>query len=223
MGNFLQWERYKKMKLSLYKSVIIHVGSDKEMKKGFGAIIGAAVILAVLIIPLLGSYNSFVNAEEEVEQKHAQIENQLQRRADLIPNLVQTVKGYASHEEQVLSDISEARSRLVGTKTPEEQANADAALSGALSRLLVIVENYPQLKADKQFTQLMDELAGTENRIAVARKDYNDQVAAYNKKIRQFPGRITASIFGFEKKEYFQANEGAENAPDVNFDRSGEE
>lgn len=193
------------------------------MRRSFGAIIGIVVILAIILIPLLGSYNGFVNAEEEVEKTHAQIENQLQRRADLIPNLVETVKGYAGHEEKVLGEIAEARSRLVGAKTPEEQANADAALTTALSRLLVISENYPELKADRQFTQLMDELAGTENRIAVARKDYNDQVTVYNKKVRQFPGRITASIFGFEKKEYFKANEGAQNVPDVHFERNGEE
>lgn len=192
------------------------------MRKGLGAIIGIVVVLALVLIPLFGSYNAFVNAEEDVEQKYSQIENQLQRRADLIPNLVNTVKGYAKHEEKVLGDIADARSRLIGAKTVQEQADADASLSNALSRLLVISENYPELKADKQFTQLMDELAGTENRIAVARKDYNDQVTIYNKKVRQFPGRIVASVFGFEKRDYFKAQAGAEEAPDVDFEGNGE-
>ncbi|MBD8004991.1 LemA family protein [Bacillus norwichensis] len=192
------------------------------MRKGLGAIIGVLVILALILVPLLGSYNGFVNVEEDVEQKYSQIENQLQRRADLIPNLVNTVKGYAKHEEKVLGDIADARSRLIGANTVQEQADADASLSNALSRLLVISENYPELKADKQFTQLMDELAGTENRIAVARKDYNDQVTIYNKKVRQFPGRLVASVFGFEKKEYFKAKAGAEETPDVDFEGNGE-
>ncbi len=192
------------------------------MKKGLGTIIGILVVLALVFVPLFGSYNGFVNAEENVEQQYSQIENQLQRRADLIPNLVNTVKGYAKHEENVLGDIADARSRLIGAKTVQEQADADASLSNAISRLLVISENYPELKADKQFTQLMDELAGTENRIAVARKDYNDQVTIYNKKVRQFPGRIVASVFGFEKKEYFKAQAGAEEAPNVDFEGNGE-
>ncbi|HBZ10633.1 MAG TPA: LemA family protein [Bacillus bacterium] len=192
------------------------------MKKGLGTIIGILVVLALVFVPLFGSYNGFVNAEENVEQQYSQIENQLQRRADLIPNLVNTVKGYAKHEENVLGDIADARSRLIGAKTVQEQAEADASLSNAISRLLVISENYPELKADKQFTQLMDELAGTENRIAVARKDYNDQVTIYNKKVRQFPGRIVASVFGFEKKEYFKAQAGAEEAPNVDFEGNGE-
>jgi len=191
------------------------------MKRGLGAIIGVIVVLALVLVPLLGSYNGFVNAEEDVNQKYSQIENQLQRRADLIPNLVSTVKGYAKHEEKVLGDIADARSRLIGAKTVQEQADADASLSNALSRLLVISENYPELKADKQFTQLMDELAGTENRIAVARMDYNDQVTVFNKKVRQFPGRIVASVFGFEKKDYFKAQAGAEEAPNVDFEGDG--
>ncbi|RWR08461.1 LemA family protein [Siminovitchia fortis] len=192
------------------------------MRKGLGAIIGVLVVLALVLVPLFGSYNGFVNAEEDVEQKYSQIDNQLQRRADLIPNLVNTVKGYTKHEEKVLGDIADARSRLIGAKTVQEQADADASLSNALSRLLVISENYPELKADKQFTQLMDELAGTENRIAVARKDYNDQVAVYNKKVRQFPGRIVASVFGFEKKEYFKAQAEAGETPNVDFEGNGE-
>ncbi|HLU23523.1 LemA family protein [Lederbergia graminis] len=188
------------------------------MKKGLGAIIGIVVVLAIILIPTIGSYNGFVNAEENVEKQYAQIENQLQRRMDLIPNLVNTVKGYASHEEEIMTDIAEARSRLIGATTPEEQANADAELSSALSRLLVVSENYPDLKADQQFTRLMDELAGTENRLAVARMDYNEEVTTFNKKVKQFPGRLVAGIFGFEEKEYFKADAAAQEAPSVDFE-----
>lgn len=188
------------------------------MKKGLGAIIGIIVVIVLIAFPLIGSYNGFVNAEEDVEQKYAQIENQLQRRMDLIPNLVSTVKGYASHEKDVMDDIASARSRLAGAESLKEQANADAQLTGALGRLLVISENYPELKADTQFTQLMDELSGTENRIAVARMDYNDQVTLFNKKVKQFPGRLVSSIFGFDEKAYFKADEGAKEAPKVDFE-----
>jgi LemA protein len=192
------------------------------MKKGFvviGIIIAAIVLVGVM---LMSSYNNFVSLEENVDQSYAQIENQLQRRLDLIPNLVNTVKGYASHEKEVIASISDARARLAGAKTVEEEATANAELSGALSRLLVVVENYPNLKADQQFTQLMDELSGTENRISVARKDYNDQVAVYNKRVKQFPGAIIAGITGFDEKDYFNADPKAAEAPEVDFGGNGE-
>ena len=187
------------------------------MKKGY---MGIGIIIAVIVvlgIMLMSSYNGFVNSEENVNQSYAQIETQLQRRLDLIPNLVNTVKGYASHEKEVLTQISDARARLAGANTPEEEATANTELTGALSRLLVVVENYPNLKADQQFTQLMDELSGTENRIAVARKDYNDEVALYNKKVKRFPGAVVASITGFDEKEYFNADPSAQEAPKVEF------
>lgn len=187
------------------------------MKKGY---MGIGIIIAVIVvlgIMLMSSYNGFVNSEENVDQSYAQIETQLQRRLDLIPNLVNTVKGYASHEEEVITQISDARARLAGANTPEEEATANTELTGALSRLLVVVENYPNLKADQQFTQLMDELSGTENRIAVARKDYNDEVALYNKKVKRFPGAIVASITGFDEKEYFNADPSAGETPKVDF------
>ncbi|WP_394231385.1 LemA family protein [Niallia oryzisoli] len=187
------------------------------MKKGLLGFGIVAAVLIVLGITLASSYNGYVNLEENVDQSYAQIENQLQRRLDLIPNLVNTVKGYAAHEEEVLTAISDARARLAGAKSPEEEATANAELSGALSRLLVVVENYPNLKADQQFTQLMDELAGTENRISVARKDYNEQVAVYNKKVKSFPGVIVANVTGFDEKEYFEADPNAGEAPKVDF------
>jgi LemA protein len=192
------------------------------MKKGYmiiGIIVAAIVLLGVM---LMSSYNNFVTLEENVDQSYAQIENQLQRRLDLIPNLVNTVKGYASHEKEVIASISDARARLAGANTVEEEATANAELTGALSRLLVVVENYPNLKADQQFTQLMDELSGTENRISVARKDYNDQVAVYNKKIKRFPGALIAGMTGFDEKEYFTADPKAAEAPEVDFGGNGE-
>ncbi|WP_409275999.1 LemA family protein [Neobacillus sp. SCS-31] len=192
------------------------------MGRGFkGTWIVILGIVVVLVIMLMSSYNGFVNAEENVDQSYAQIENQLQRRLDLIPNLVNTVKGYAAHEKETIEAISDARARLAGARSPEEEATANAELSGALSRLLVVVENYPNLKADAQFRQLMDELAGTENRIAVARKDYNDQVAVFNKRVKRFPGAIVASITGFDEKEYFRADPRAQEAPEVDFGGNG--
>ena len=189
----------------------------EQMKKLLGPIAIIVVILVILGVMFVPSYNKFVNLEESVDQSYAQVQNQLQRRLDLIPNLVNTVKGFASHEKEVIADISEARANLAGARGPEEQADADAALSGALGRLLVVVENYPDLKANQNFTQLMDELAGTENRIGVARMDYNNVVSDYNRQIKRFPGRLVASIFGFDEKEYFQADAAAEKAPEVDF------
>ncbi|WP_404328736.1 LemA family protein [Mesobacillus maritimus] len=187
------------------------------MKKSYLGLGIIAVILIGLLLMFVPSYNNFVGLEENVDKSYAQIENQLQRRLDLIPNLVNTVKGYAEHEEEVLTAIADARARLAGAESPEEEATANSELSGALSRLLVLVENYPDLKADQQFTQLMDELAGTENRISVARKDYNDQVSEYNRRVKSFPGVLVANITGFDEKEYFEADPNAQNAPEVDF------
>lgn len=191
------------------------------LKKGYIVLIGVIVVIAIIIMGFVSSYNGFVSADENVKQKYSDIETQLQRRVDLIPNLVNTVKGYAAHEKTVLDDISNARARLAGAGTPAAQANANDQLSGALSRLLVVVEKYPDLKANQNFQQLMDELAGTENRIAVSRRDYNNEVAIFNKKVKKFPGAIIASMFGFHEKEYFKAKAGAEEAPKVDFGGNG--
>ncbi|SDF62708.1 LemA family protein [Sporolituus thermophilus] len=174
-------------------------------------------LVAIMVIMGISSYNGLVSLNESVNGKWSQIENQLQRRADLIPNLVNTVKGYAAHEQQAIAAVADARAKLAGAQGPAAKAQANAELNSALSRLLVVVENYPNLKADKNFRALMDELSGTENRIAVARKDYNDAVQAYNTKIRSFPTSIFAGMLGFGPKEYFKAEEGAKQVPKVQF------
>ena len=193
-----------------------------DLLKKFGWLLGLIVIIVVLALMFIPSYNRFVDKEESVDQAYAQVENQLQRRLDLIPNLVNTVKGYANQEQEVIQSISEARANLAGANTPVDQANADAELTGALNRLLVVVENYPDLKSNENFQQLMDELAGTENRLAVARKDYNDQVAEFNRSVKRFPGKLVAGVFNFDEKEYFKADEGAEKTPTVDFGESDE-
>lgn len=192
------------------------------MKKGTIILLAIVAIVLLLIGSLFSTYNGFMSSEEDVDNKYAQIENQLQRRMDLIPNLVNTVQGYAAHEKEVMKNIADARAKLAGAQTPAEQAEADGELSSALSRLMVVVENYPNLKADSQFTKLMDELAGTENRIAVARMDYNEQVTLYNKTVKRMPGAIIANMFGFDEKEQFKAAEGAETAPTVDFNSDGD-
>ena len=177
-----------------------------------------ALVVVILVSSVSSTYNSLVSLEANVETKQAQISTQLQRRSDLIPNLVNTVKGYAAHENEVYTAISDARSKLAGADTVEELSEADSQLSSALSRLLVVVENYPQLKASENFIALQDQLEGTENRIATARNDYNSAAKEYNTKIRKFPSNIFAGVFGFEKVDYFEAQEGAEQNPEVSFE-----
>jgi LemA protein len=175
-------------------------------------------IIALAALPLGGcSYNRFVTQEEAVKAQWAEVQNQLQRRNDLIPNLVETVKGYAQHEEKVFSDIAEARSRLLAARSPEETIAAANQQSSALGRLLAVVESYPQLKANEQFNRLMDDLSGTENRIAVARMRYNEAIQAYNTSRRQFPANITARMFGFKEYPFFEAPPEAQKAPKVTF------
>jgi LemA protein len=176
------------------------------------------IVLAVLALPLTGcSYNRFVSQEEAIKAQWAQVQNQLQRRNDLIPNLVETVKGYAAHEEGVFKEIADARSRLLAARSPEETIQAANQQTSALGRLLAVVENYPQLKANEQFNRLMDELSGTENRIAVERMRYNERVQEYNTARRQFPANITARIFGFGEYPFFEAPPEAKQVPSVNF------
>jgi LemA protein len=179
------------------------------------AVIGG--IALILILFSVSRYNSLVNRSEEVDGAWAQVENVLQRRADLIPNLVETVKGFAAHEKEAIGQVADARAKLAGARGPQEAATADAQLTSALSRLLVVVENYPNLKANENFIRLQDELAGTENRIAVERKRYNDAVREFNATIKRFPSNIFAGMFGFGGKEYFQAAEGAQKVPQVKF------
>lgn len=183
-------------------------------KSGLIVLFIAAIIGAVLGV---SSYNGIVSKQEKVESASADISAQLQRRADLIPNLVSTVKGYAEHETAVIDSITSAREKLVNAGTVKEQAEAGDALTEALAGLTVIAENYPDLKADTNFVALQDELAGTENRIATARKDYNAAVSNYNAAIKKFPGKFLADRFGFEPAEYFEAKAGSEEVPDVSF------
>jgi len=180
--------------------------------------IGIIVILVLIVGGWLrGTYNGLVQGDESVKAAWAQVENQLQRRLDLIPNLVETVKGYAAHERETLEAVIEARSRVAGANTIDEQMEANQGLSNALARLLVVVEQYPNLKADQSFLRLQDELAGTENRISTERRRYNEVVQAYNVRLRQFPTVLLAGMFGFEKASMFEAAEGAERAPEVRF------
>jgi len=188
------------------------------MKKGLitvGVIIG---IILVLVVMFSSTYNGLVSKKEEVDGKLADISVQLERRADLIPNLVSTVKGYASHETEVINSITTSREKLLSADSAEEMANANQDLTDAINNLLVIVENYPDLKANTNFIQLQDELAGTENRIAVSRSDYNDAVKDYNKTIKSFPKNILAGMFGFEEKEYFEAKDSSNEVPNVSFE-----
>ena len=176
------------------------------------------VIVIIFAILAISSYNGLVDQEEAVNAKQSTISVQLQRRADLIPNLVNTVKAYATHEEDVYTALADARAKLNSASNPEEYTDATESFDSALSRLLVVVENYPELKADKNFIALQDELAGTENRLSTARKDYNDTATEYNATIKKFPTVIFAGMFGFEKVDLFEASSESQTAPTVNFD-----
>ncbi len=195
------------------------------MKKGTIWIVVLAA-LAIIILWGVGVYNSLVSAEEQVESAWAQVENQYQRRADLVPNLVATVKGYAAHEQETLEGVIEARAKATQITIDPTNATADqlaafqaaqGELSQALGRLLAVAESYPDLKANENFRDLQQQLEGTENRIAVARQLFNDEARNFNTKVRRFPNNIIASMCGFEKKPYFEAEEGARTAPKVEF------
>jgi LemA protein len=175
-------------------------------------------VLLVAAVSLSGcSYNTFTSQQESIKGSWAEVENQLQRRNDLIPNLVSTVQGFAAQEKEILTRIAASREKLAGARTPAETIDAANEQSSALARLLVVVENYPQLKSDQTFMRLMDELSGTENRIAVARGRYNEKVQAYNALRRRFPSNITANVFGFEEWKYFEAPATAREVPNVDF------
>ena len=191
-------------------------------------IVLAVIAVAVLIIysSVKGTYNNMVTMDESVNASWAQVENVYQRRADLIPNLVNTVKGYASHEKETLEGVIEARSKATSVNVNPQNLDAQslqqfqqaqAGLSSALSRLMVVVERYPDLKANQSFLDLQAQLEGTENRIAVERRKFNESARAFNTYIRSFPKNIYANLFGFEKKAYFEADKGAEKAPEVQF------
>ena len=183
---------------------------------------GLALGVAFVVLGSTGcSYNTFVSQEEAIKAQWAQVENQLQRRNDLIPNLVESVKGITQQEQEVFGRIADSRAKLAGASTPEQQIQAANEQSQALARLLVVVENYPQLRSNEQFSRLMDELSGTENRLAVERMRYNERVQAYNVSRRQFPSNITASIFGFKEYTLFDAPTAAEAVPRVNFGKPG--
>ena len=162
-------------------------------------------------------YNSFVTSNEQIDGSWAQVENVLQRRADLIPNLVSTVQEFAAQERKIFIEVANTRSRLAGAVSPAEAANANAGLTGALGRLLAIAENYPQLRSNENFIRLQDELAGSENRIAVGRRRYNDAVRDFNAGVQRFPNNLIAGMFGFAAREYFETNEQAREVPTVQF------
>ena len=183
-------------------------------------------VLAILGIWVMNTYNKLVEQEETVEAAWSQVENQYQRRADLVPNLVATVKGYATHEQETLEGVMEARAKATqitldpANATPEQLAAYQAAqgeLTQALGRLMAVAENYPELKANENFLNLQSQLEGTENRCTIARQQFNDEARKYNTIVRRFPGNIIASMFGFEKKPYFEADEDAKHAPKVEF------
>lgn len=191
------------------------------MKNSTKVLIGIGAVLLIIIVWFFGTRNTLVSLKEDVEMQKSQIETTLQRRMDLIPNLVETVKGYTNYEEEVFTEIANARAKLAGSIESGDVESIDKAsneFDSAVGRLLAIAENYPELKASDQFTRLQDELAGTENRISVARQHYNEKVRSYNTTVQKFPSSIVASMSGFYPMEYFEADEGANVVPEVNFD-----
>ncbi len=202
---------------------------SKNAKKGCLIAIGVVVILIIIMISsIIGTYNNMVKLDEGVKEKWSQVENVYQRRYDLIPNLVNTVKGYAAHEKETFTAVTEARAKAGGTFNISEQVlndpamfqkfqQAQSSLGGALQRLMVVMEKYPDLKANQNFLALQDQLEGTENRIAVERKRFNEAARYYNTYIKIFPKVILANMFGFDEKQYFKSTEGAEEAPKVEF------
>jgi LemA protein len=182
-----------------------------------GSVVGVLLLLLIVGGSACGTYNSLIAKQQQVKNGFSNVDVQLQRRADLVPNLVNTVKGYTKHEESVFSEIAQARSRLLNAQTVDEKSAANAQLTPMLGRLLALQENYPNLKADQQFLKLEDELSGTENRISVSRRDYNQMVLDYNTSRQRFPTVIMANLFGFQNEPEFKADVGAREVPKVDF------
>jgi LemA protein len=187
------------------------------MKKSTIVLIVVLAVIALVAMSLIGTYNGLVSKKEAVTKEYSNLDVMLQRRADLIPNLVNTVKGFAAHENEVIDKVTTAREHLVNAKNIDEKQAANNELTSSLNALMVVVENYPDLKSSENFIALQDELSGTENRISTARRDYNNAVNAYNGSIKRFPNNMLAGMFGFGEEKYFEADEKAQEVPSVNF------
>ena len=188
-----------------------------KKKGGFGAVGIIIAIVAIILILTVPTYNRLAGSRENVNQAYAQVQNVVQRRADLIPNLVNTVKGYSDYEGETLTKVTEARAGVTKASSPSELAQANEEVSQAIRDINIVAEDYPDLKANTQYTQLMDELAGSENRISVERGNYNEAVKNYNSDLKRFPTNIIAGFTGYKEAEYFKASEGSEKAPTVDF------
>jgi LemA protein len=198
--------------------VLTEIEKERARMKPVWIVLGVIALLVVGIGGLTASkWNQLVAMDTDIKAKWAQVDNQLQRRADLIPNLIETVKGFAGQERAVIDSVTAARAKLAGAGSVPDKIAASNDLSGALSRLLVVVENYPNLKSDATFARLMDELAGTENRLSVERKRYNDSVQVYNVAVKQFPGNLMAGLLGFREQAFFEAPAAARQVPQVKF------
>ncbi len=204
----------------ILKMYYIKIKSKKgeKMKRGNLGLMIVIILIVIIGISLISGYNGLITKQENVQNAYSNLDVMLQRRADLIPNLVSTVKGYTEHENEVIEKITDARAKLVSADSIAEKSQANEELTTSLNALMLVVENYPDLKSSQNFIQLSDELAGTENRIAVARKDYNDVVKSFNTSVKRFPNNVLSGLFGFEQIEYFQASEGSAEVPSVSFE-----
>lgn len=193
--------------------------TNKKRQGGLSIILAIIAVIVIALIMIVPTYNRLATSKENVNKSYAQVQNVVQRRADLIPNLVNTVKGYTDHESDTLKEVTNARAGVKNAKNPTDLAQANEQLTRAIGDINVAVEAYPDLKADSQFVQLMDELAGSENRISTERKNYNEAVQSYNTDIKKFPTNIIAKFTGYNEAEYFQASESAQEAPTVDFNK----
>ena len=187
------------------------------MKKSTIILLSVLAVLAIMLLSLIGTYNGLVSKKETIDKEYSNLDVMLQRRADLVPNLVNTVKGFAAHENEVIDKVTTARQNLVNASNIDEKQKANDELTNSLNALMVVVENYPDLKSSQNFINLQDELAGSENRISTARRDYNNAVNTYNSSIKKFPNNILAGMFGFNEEKYFEADVKAQEVPSVNF------